>query len=245
MTHGQRDNPLCPGFALRFGARSARWGHYLGGSHSIRGAQCPNCEKPLIQYLSLNVRDPRLNLDSLGVERLSLLSCMRCALCFRKFEYQLHGTTQIAILRAHLGERMWEDWYRRGIGDELEQLHFDLSPIPEHIQDLHRRMTEGYQPTQSEELEIAQFTGNFANPDVGGYPIVDGVNQIGGLTFFTQPIRIPRCTQCAWQGTRRRMSFLASLVDNDRLHLRIGIEGVQVLFFLCPDCRVICVIHCM
>jgi hypothetical protein len=224
-------------------SRATPFDHFVGGSHAIRSADCPNCDKPLMQYMSINTADDRLNLGFLGVDRLPLLYCMRCALCWRVFEYYVKSSDAISIVRVHRGERTWDDWYGDGFGDELPKRYFDLYPIPEHIQYLHGRISRGYQPTDAEELEISRFTGKVAQPEVGGYPIVDAINQIGGETFFVQPINTPMCRVCKENGMKRHMSFVASLVNDDRTRLRIGHDGVQVLFFTCCSCGLIHVIH--
>ncbi len=168
---------------------------------------------------------------------ISVLTVYRCciacaALSWHEFDYQIKSATEIAQRRAFRGKRTWDDWYPDGFGDELPHRDFDLSPIPERIQDLHFRITYGYEPTAAEELEIAKFTGNFASDDVGGYPVIDAINQLGGLTFFIQPVELPICFTCR----DKRMSFLLSLVNDDRLNLRLTFNGVQVIFFFCDSC---------
>ena len=62
--------------------------HAFCGPHAIPGARCPNCDIPLMQMMSLDATDPRLQLASLGVHRVPLLFCWRCPLS-RGFQYRL------------------------------------------------------------------------------------------------------------------------------------------------------------
>ncbi len=67
-----------PGYALR--VKKSQYGHHFGGTHSIEAANCPNCNKPLLQHLLIDCEDQRLGLQGMGIPFLPLLYCMRCEL---------------------------------------------------------------------------------------------------------------------------------------------------------------------
>ncbi|MEX0867308.1 MAG: hypothetical protein WD030_08110 [Pirellulales bacterium] len=68
----------CPGYLVHFDEKD-EYAHWLGGADPV-GAECQSCFKPMPLLLSLDTRDPRLNLADLGVDRVALCFCLRCEL---------------------------------------------------------------------------------------------------------------------------------------------------------------------
>jgi hypothetical protein len=223
---------LAPGYFLRFEVDPDSK-HQLGGEHELAGATCRNCRLPLILHLTLDTSDYRLQLQRLGIKKLSLLYCMRCALCWYDFAYRLESDERIEILECFEGELMPE-WYKLGIGDSLESRTVYLLPVPDHVQTLYDRLNANLPITRDDEHSIAVVTGSFARPEVGGYPIVDITNQLCGRAFLQQRLDSPNCPQCG-----ELMHFLASLKNDNKQGLRITYDDVQIVFSLCTRCVVI------
>lgn len=74
--------------------------HRFGGRHQIKGAVCPNCQRPLTRYLELDTHDPRLHLQDLGIDRLPLLFCPHCLRhADIPIAYQMQGESQIRVVQ--------------------------------------------------------------------------------------------------------------------------------------------------
>ncbi|HUY87795.1 MAG TPA: hypothetical protein VMV10_03580 [Pirellulales bacterium] len=236
---------LFPGQFIKFGKnKNAR--HWLGGTHACEGAWCTNCELPLMLHLSIDCSDPLLSLSFLPCSELSLFYCMRCSLCWHDFAYRILSDSEIEIIEEFRGQTAWDDWYSDdgGAGDEIGRRAVQLSPIPPRLQELYDRLNANEDLSDDEEAEVASFTGNFAPPDVGGYPVVDVINQLGGRSFLCQRLDDPLCPGCRRAGFERQtMYFLASLTNDDAAGVRITYDGVQIVFFLCPTCGTIKVQH--
>jgi hypothetical protein len=234
-------NPL-PGYHIDFEIPST-YRHYLGGSNELQGAVCVNCVKPCMRHLTLDLCDPALQCLPFELSELVLLYCSRCALCWRPFYYQQTSESHIEVVEANLGETTWEDWYSDIGVDEFKIVPFSLRGIPAEIQDAYERhRIEGKLRKEEEEM-IGQFFGSYADQNVGGYPIVTAVNQVGGNTFLYQRLDPPPCVVCAKNRSDCVMEFLASLT-NDPVHdVRISFDGVQIIFYVCHTCGTICVMH--
>lgn len=241
-THmGHRE--LFPGHFINFTTnKDAR--HWLGGTQSCEGAWCSNCRLPLMLHLTLDCSDQVLNLDGMPCRTLKLFYCMRCALSWYDFCYRIVSENQIEIIEEFRGETAWEEWYSEGGVDVLERRSLQLSPIPPRLQDLYDRLNANEDLTESEEAEVASFTGDYANPDVGAYPIVDVINQLGGRSFLCQRLDDPVCSGCKRAGFEpQTMYFLASLTNDAKAGVRITFDGYQIVYFLCPTCGTIKVQH--
>ena len=90
------------GFGLSVTDDASASRHLFCGKHRIPGAHCPNCNTPLLQMLSLDASDPRLELSCLGVPRVPLLFCWRCHLS-RGFQYRLLADGGVEIVQFEQG----------------------------------------------------------------------------------------------------------------------------------------------
>src|SRR5690606_22779381 len=115
-----------------------------------------------------------------GGSRLPLLYCMRCALAWEPFAYRLVDDDTIDILEARRGERCWEDWDCEVGYVSLPERQFDLLHVPEPVQELYDVLNGGGEITAQDEAVICTFTGHYADPEVGSYPIIDAINRVGG-----------------------------------------------------------------
>ena len=79
-------------------AAGPRFAHQACGAHSIAGAHCPNCDKPLLLLLSLDTTDPRLELADFGVATLPLLCCWTCSWNSAVVQYRVHRD-RVELLR--------------------------------------------------------------------------------------------------------------------------------------------------
>lgn len=190
-------------------------------------------------HFTVDCSDNRLGLEKLGIVALPLLYCMRCELCWYDFVYEVETDNMISIVEAHRGG-ITEEWCEEIGVNEFPELRATLVEVPEEVENLFDKLNADKDLTDDEETAIAAFTENYANPEVGGYPIVDVINQIGGRSFLCQRLDDPMCEKC-----RTRMVFLASLTNDQRRGVKMSYDSVQIVFFLCTGCRRVHVQHSM
>ena len=88
------------GYKLNFSPSSSEHQHDFCGENNIRGAICPNCNKPLLRLLSLNGSDPVLHFDPNRYPAVHLLYCWTCSIPYGEFSYQIEpdgGVKLIAV----------------------------------------------------------------------------------------------------------------------------------------------------
>ena len=85
------------GLSVQFLPGPHQFDHVAAGAHDIPGATCPNCKKPLLRLLSLDSRDPLLELDGLARPFVHLLFCWTCPLS-NGFTYGLGHDGRIALV---------------------------------------------------------------------------------------------------------------------------------------------------
>ncbi|MCP3933362.1 MAG: hypothetical protein GY705_30200 [Bacteroidetes bacterium] len=230
-------NKICKGFALDF-SNVDEFVHYYGGEHSIEDAECPNCNKPLILHLTLDTSDTRLNISNKIFSKMPLVYCMRCSLSWYDFQYQILSNEKVRLIQYYEGETVQDDWDEEIGVESFPKIKFGLKPVPKDVESLYDKLNSGAELTEDEESEIAKFTDKYAIPEVGGYPIVDISNQIGGRAFLCQQLDDPVCPGC-----EKDMYFIASLTNDKRNSLKITFNGVQIVYFYCPDCYLVHVQH--
>ena len=213
--------------------------HTIGGPQQIEGAWCPNCDKPLMVHFRLATSDPCLGLKDFPVSSIPLLYCGRCALSWHDFVYRITGNQSIEIVAVNRGEVTWEDWVRDVGVDVFPQRSCRLIPIPERLQDLCTKLNAAEDLLPDEVSEFSRYTGIYADQQVGGYAYVDVFNQIGGRSFLCQRLSDPRCPICP----DAKAFFLASLTNDKRQNLKLSYDGVQIVFFFCPECLSIVAVH--
>jgi hypothetical protein len=221
-----------PGFLMKFDKDD--YGHYFGGrSDGIAGAECPNCKKPLIRYLSLLTSDIRLGLQDSGLSEIPLFYCMRCSLCWSDFSYKIEMPNRVRILSAYEGELMPE-WYEE-YGDEFPRRAIALQQVPERAQALWTALNRREELNDEETEYIASLTGHFAQPEVGGYPIVDIVNQVLGEPFLQQrSIEGDGCEECG-----EPLILLAAMCNDLAQKVRCTYDDGQIVFSLCQKCNIV------
>lgn len=195
--------------------------HYFCGSHQIMGASCPNCHKPLLRFLSINLADKRLSLTSSLFKNLPLFFCWTCNIAQELFYYKVINDSTINIIK-----------YKKG-GVETDFPYSDyptffpgrqafLEEIPDNVQHILSRLNA----REIDEADVMEQYPTFCKPR----------HQLGGEPYLIQPeLSSVGCPMC-----KDRMPFLASIGD-DCVDPRgfTGNEYVQVLFFYCKRCSVI------
>lgn len=214
--------------------------HYLGGEFSGPGGKCPGCGRKLVVYLSLDLRDSRIRFPDEHLRRVQLVYCFDCEMSDFDFAYRLTHQGGVEVL---LGLRSAADRDEAG-ADLLRKKHMNvvLASVPAQLEELAEKLNSGRELNGGEKRTFAELTGNFAPVEVGGYPIVDTYNQVGGRAFLVQRLDDPECQFC----TKRRgpkMRFLASICNERTADIQIVPDDVQVVFFVCPQCSAILVQH--
>lgn len=118
------------GLSLTFPAHPHQFDHVAAGEHDIPGATCPNCKKALLRLLSLDVRDPRLELDGLARAFVHLLFCWTCPLSLG-FTYALGQDGGIALVDHATGaptpDFPWRDYPVHFAGSAVELVPIDAT----------------------------------------------------------------------------------------------------------------------
>jgi len=240
MSHRQLFNGLFIDFD-----RTSVFRHSFGGQHSTAGACCPNCSKSLMLYLTFDLHDPLLAspLVETNLRKVGLFYCMRCALCWHDFSYRQIADDEITIVRVHQGE-VWSDWQEYGANvDIFPQRVIGLTAIPPRLQEIwdHLETLRYGQDFPADELaELSELTKGRSSPTGPWNPHLYFVNQVGGRALLCQGVSDPLCPTC---NDGSQMYFLACLYNDTNNELRIAFECVQIVFFLCPQCFTITVLH--
>jgi hypothetical protein len=114
------------GFGLRLDPQGR---HVFCGAHDIAGAGCPNCDRPLMQMMSLDASDERLELTELGVARVPLLFCWKCNIAQGITQYRLRrdgGIELLVFLRGTQGPNFPYSDYPHS----FPEARFELIPVP-------------------------------------------------------------------------------------------------------------------
>jgi hypothetical protein len=236
------------------------YAHYFCGPHEVPGADCPNCQKPLVRMLAIDTRDPRLELTYCPFDTLSLFFCFTCKIPEGGLlYYQMRAPDgRVEILSYEEGKQ------------EPEYVPFYPEPYPPHFPGVPVRLVPlseqqqwylieserlGYESARAwetldderwEELERKKeqlLDGFYLLPHrVRGSPeftiLESTVRQIGGFPQFVQ----------RWEGTANQcpvcaneMVFLAALCDvnADPRGFSGGGEFPHFPFAWCPECFVI------
>jgi len=209
------------GYFLDLESSASRYDHVFCGEHDITGAVCPNCKKPMLRMMSLDTRDPRLDLTDLGVPWAHLLFCWTCNLAQGETSYELCSDGGIRFL-AFRGGGVEDDFPYTDYPVAFPGKRFELDPVPEHVRSTLAAVHLG-EVDEWEDLD--ESARSFCKP----------MHQIGGQPYFMQGAPSALCPTCS-----RPMAFLASVGD-ETLDGRgfTDNDSVQVLFLLCREDRVV------
>ena len=163
---------------------------------------------------------------------------MRCELSWYDFIYDINSSTSISIVKAYTDEKgnregVLEEWHEEVGLDELPQRPTDLFKIPSSIEAIFNKSNEGDDPlTDEDEDQVGAFNTEYLDLKSGSYSSVDAINQVGGRPFLYQPLEDPTCGKC-----QKSMPFIASLTNESTWDLKFSFDSVQIIFFLCVNCR--------
>jgi hypothetical protein len=205
---------------------SRGYAHHFCGEQHIEGANCPNCNKPLLCFLRIDTSDPRFGLDTGNASFIPLLYCWTCNIAQDEFYYRplKDGSIEIAEY-GHGGVAVdfpYENYPVHFPGSKAE-----LLSITSDAQAAIRRVNSG-------DLALSSMRRE--------YPGIYGCqHQLGGEPFLIQrdPDYELDCPKC-----KKVMPFLASIADNC-LDPRGFTEndGVQVLYHYCKACNMLGAFH--
>lgn len=210
------------GHYVRYGVDSDGFRHVFCGTPVVSGADCPNCDRPLLQLLALDSADARLELAAWRHPWIPLLFCWRCNVAQQPFVYRVEGA---AIALLNFGRQGVEsDFPYESYPIAFPAAAVRLEPVPaEHV-----AIVAGWNRGDDMDWNSPEHTS-----------LVDPRHQIGGRPRLVQgeDRAIPRCPAC-----RRPMRLLATIAD-DCLDPRgfTGNCGVQVIYHCCADCSIL---HC-
>lgn len=172
---------------LRVRPTKAKTGHFFGGQFSGK-QKCPACKSVLTSLLSLDLADERIGFPDKGVDRLWLVSCLVCELSHFDFTYRLHQGDRLEILGGLIKSSPLKSV-------ALESpMPVKLVETPDELEMLAAKLNTHHDLSEQERATFCQHTGYFAPKRVGGYPIVDIYNQVGGGPSFHNAWRTPNVT---------------------------------------------------
>jgi hypothetical protein len=216
------------GYWLNFSPPPGAYTHEFCGSNTIPGAQCPNCDKPLLKSASLSANDPALFLDPTRFSSLPLLYCWTCAIPYGEFRYKIHPDGSVGILKylESYDDAFGPDGPYDGYTGEFRATTFSL----ERQSDEEQRLLRSHFEETEDDL-----------PDELAYPR----HQVGGFPMIYNP-QSDVCPQCGVEmvtfasisdhalGNGDAKKPEDSFVDN---------SGVQTVFSFCRDCSVVSAYH--
>jgi hypothetical protein len=209
------------GFFVRYGT-AIKGPHKFCGRPTLARAVCPNCRKPLLQFLEFDARDPRLGLARWKAPLLPLLFCWRCELAQSPFIYRVSGKS-IEVLRCGEGRPPFDSTFPYpAYPDSFPGSPAELEPVPREFADLVATLNRGGDRPYDHPL----------------FRVADRpVHQVGGEPRLVQghPPRRIYCPRC-----RKKLSLFATVAD-DCLSPKgfVGNAFVQVVYSICQGCRVV------
>jgi hypothetical protein len=205
--------------------------HIFCGSHDIPGAICPNCEKTLLRFLTLNCKDQRLDLNECLVENVHLLFCWTCNIAQEPFFYEINeqGVCLLKYEKGGAGENPPYDNYPIFFPEQKIR----LSPISHEEQQALISLNEV--DSDKWHVLIDQKALDLIKNKEFHFP----KHQIGGIPFIAQWDRNLSCPVCA-----NPMPFLAEIGNDagggDEF---TGNCGIQIIYKFCRTCSTVACYH--
>ncbi len=196
--------------------------HIFCGLTELIGAISPFTGKPLLRFLSLDTRDPRLELEPLTVARIELLYSLTCRLAYIDFYYKLTGD-RIEILSEISDDNVpgseYTDTPYLNYPLAFPAAYIDLMPADEE----EKAIVEAINETQDLDLRL-QYPG-----------LSEPYHQVGGEPYFVQKPDVLSCPGCG-----KEMSFFASIGNyNGQEKGFFDNDYMQVIYQICKACCVI------
>ena len=195
--------------------------HRMGSVRFPGVPMCPVCRRSFTTYLTLDLSDRRLGIDS-DVPVLSVIYCHGCQTLVEPFFYQIGPGGQIRILQQFQGNTI-EGWPTPRGAYAVE-----LKPTPERMYELILRVSDGWAYCSDglpldDQIFLLDYTG-----------AEKAFHQLGGPPFWIQRPVVLECPICT-----ERMDFLLSLGSDDKLGWEFGPDVGRQYVFLCSGCTVI------
>jgi hypothetical protein len=200
--------------------------HIFCGKHDLPGAVSPNTGRPLIQVLSLDLTDPRLELTHAPIQRLPLLMSFTCGIIAdAPFLYRILDG-RIEILR-HGARNQGPDFPYPDYPDSFPPQRMILSLVPEHIREA---IEWGETPDSEDRPNAEQYASIWQE-----LWLRSDLRQVGGVPLGVQLITTWACPYCAAQ-----MPIVAAISD-DCTDPRGFTDnaGSQTVFAYCPFCSIV------
>lgn len=195
--------------------------HYFCGSHSIKGATCLNCQKPLLRFAIIDTQDARLKLEDIEVNELPLLFCWTCNIAQGDFFYQCLSLNEIKILKYKPGKES-DDFPYENYPVFFPGRQAYLVKMSELEQDIITKLNGG---------KLDSWAAEQLLPNVSCEPS----HQIGGEPYLVQGMVVKlTCPVCC-----NIMDFFAAIGDDapdDKSFT--GNPYVQVIYHFCRECCV-------
>jgi hypothetical protein len=216
------------GYWLNFSPPPGTLTHEFCGSNAVPGAQCPNCERPLLKLATFSADDPALMLDRARITSLPLFYCWTCSIPYGEFRYKVlaDGSIQILNYLETYDGAFGPDGPYDGYTGQFQAKRFRLEPQTDEEQTELKLRFEG---TDSESA------GDLNDPR----------HQVGGFPMIYNP-QTDQCPQCG-----EEMPTLAAIADNAKGngYAKTAEEsftdnsGVQTVFLFCRNCSVVSAYH--
>ncbi len=223
------DAAITQGFFLKYAENKGP--HQFCGEHRIPGADCPNCNKPLLRYASLDLEDPLLQTLKTQYPQptrwLHLLFCWNCPI-LAGIVYKQHDDERIELLQYLTAETYSLD----GPGTVYPYQDHPYENYPDHFP-LAASSLEPLDPQFQALIHEFNTSDDPYSLDIEDLHCQNPQHQIGGEPMLIQDLNVPICPECM-----EPMQYLACFADENR-H-RSGFTencGVQVIFSTCTACR--------
>jgi hypothetical protein len=205
--------------------------HEFCGTHEIRGASCPNCNKPLLRILSLSAKDHVLALDEAKTPVVHLLYCWTCSIPYGEFSYKINRDGSVDMLQIPKPQP-----YDFGIDGPYDG-YTGVYPLQKVILE-----PIGY--VDDAKLAEAQKGGQYDSAD----DLFSPRHQVGGSPFIYNP-QTRTCLNCSSE-----MPVLAAICNDatgndpwknkeEESSTFTGNGGVQMVFHFCRDCAIVAAYH--
>jgi hypothetical protein len=214
--------------------------HLFCGEHTIPGAWCVNCNRPLLRFLTLDLSDPVLELGLAG-ELLTLLYCWTCRLAQTRFYYRCLPGDAIEVVSAGRGGHT-PDFPYNAYPTFFPGKFVRPVALTVAMQDRIVSENAGKAPCSGPNgggIPSLTETVRRDLPREKGRDRLEPRHQIGGQPFLLDTYRPVTCPIC-----RCRMPFVVCISDESGAG--IGFTGnpyVQVLYHLCRSCRCVGAYH--
>ncbi|MBI3560572.1 MAG: hypothetical protein HY080_02495 [Gammaproteobacteria bacterium] len=191
--------------------------HVFCGRHSIVGAECPNCNKPLLRFFSFDMRDKRIPVQSRS-QYIHLLYCWTCELSQMPFSYQVMEDSMVTLLAFNSG-KSYQDFPYPSYPLNFPERHVGLI----EISDMDQQVIIDLNDDVVDEWVIQKERPDLCMPR----------HQLGGTPYLVNAPQIPVCAIC-----KNKMNFFSTVSDKTDWD-RGFVENnyVQVVYYYCDVCN--------